>query len=43
MVVGNSMKGEVEKAFLTKKILEYLNKTHIVLILNIQGPKTIKL
>lgn len=43
MVMGNSMKGEVEKAFLTKKIPEYLNKTHIMLIPKIQGPETIKL
>lgn len=35
------MKEEVEKYFPTKKILDYLNKTHIVLIHKIQGPETI--
>ena len=32
MIVGSSVRDEVEKAFLTKKIPKYLNKTHIVLI-----------
>ena len=41
MIVGSSVRDEVENAFLTKKIPEYLNKTHIVLIPKIQGPETI--
>lgn len=32
LIVGDSMREEVEKAFHTKKIPDYLNKTHIVLI-----------
>ena len=41
MIVGNSVREEVEKVFLTKKVPGYLNKTHIVLIPKIQGPETI--
>lgn len=32
LIVGDSVREEVEKAFHTKKIPDYLNKTHIVLI-----------
>ena len=39
--MGDSVKDEVLKAFFDRKILEYLNKTHIVLISKIQGPETI--
>lgn len=35
------MREEVEKVFIERKVPEYLNKTHIVLIPKIQGPKTI--
>ena len=41
MIVGNSVREEVENVFLTRKVLDYLNKTHIVLIPKIQGPETI--
>ena len=35
------MRKEVEKVFLDRKVPEYLNNTHIVLIPKIQGPETI--
>ena len=41
LIVGDLVKEEVERDFIEKKIPEYLNKTHIVLISKIQGPKTI--
>ena len=41
MIVGNSVREEVENVFLTRKVPDYLNKTHIVLIPKIQGPETI--
>ena len=41
LLVGDSVREEVEKAFLTRKVPEYLNKTHIVLIPKIQGPESI--
>lgn len=41
LIVGDSVREEVEKAFHTKKIPDYLNKTHIVLIPKIQGPEKI--
>ena len=37
LLVGDSMREKVKKAFLTRKVLEYLNKTNIVLIPKIQG------
>ena len=37
LLVGDSVREEVEKALLTRKVLEYLNKTHIVLIPKIEG------
>ena len=39
--MGDFVREEVEKAFLTRKVPEYLNKTHIVLIPKIQGPESI--
>ena len=39
--VGDLVKDEVLKASSDRKIPDYLNKTHIVLIPKIQGPKTI--
>ena len=41
LTMGDSVKDEVLKAFSDRKIPEYLNKTHIVLIPKIQGPETI--
>lgn len=40
LIVGNLVKEEVMKAFVERKVLEYLNKTHIILIPKIQGPKS---
>lgn len=40
LTMGNSIKEKVMKAFVERKLLEYLNKTHIVLILKIQGPES---
>lgn len=40
LVVGDSVKEEVRRAFIERKVPEYLNKTLIVLIPKIQGPKT---
>ena len=39
--MGDSVKEEVLKTFSDKKIPNYLNKTHIFLILRMQGPETI--
>ena len=39
--VGKSVVDEVKKIFEERKIPEYLNKTYIVLIPKIQGPKTL--
>lgn len=41
LLVGDSVREEVERVFHTRKVPEYLNKTHIVLIPKIQGPETI--
>ena len=41
MIMGNLVREEVENVFLTRKVPDYLNKTHIVLIPKIQGPETI--
>ena len=41
LLVGDSVREEVENIFLTRKVIEYLNKTHIVLIPKIQGPESI--
>ncbi|XP_050242023.1 uncharacterized protein LOC126690976 [Quercus robur] len=41
LIVGESVRKEVEKVFTTRKVPEYLNNTHIVLIPKIQGPETI--
>ena len=41
LTVRDSVRKEVEKAFVERKVPEYLNKTHIVLIPKIQGPETI--
>ena len=40
LVVGDSVKEEVRRAFIERKVPEYLNKTLIVLIPKIQGPET---
>lgn len=42
LLVGDSMRKEVEKAFRTRKVPKYLNKTHIVLIPKIQGLESIE-
>ena len=42
MLVGDSVREEFENVFLTRKVPEYLNKTHIVLIPKIQGPNSIR-
>ena len=39
--VGELGKKEVRQIFVSKKMPEYLNKTHLVLIPKIQGPKTL--
>ena len=39
--MGDLVKKEVRHIFDTKKMLEYLNKTHLVLIPKIQGPETL--
>nr|XP_023874857.1 uncharacterized protein LOC111987377 [Quercus suber] len=41
LVVGESVKAEVKKVFVEKKVPSYLNKTHIALIPKVQGPETI--
>ena len=41
LIVGDSMKEEVMKVFLERKVSEYLNKTLIVLIPKVQGPESI--
>ena len=41
LIMGDSMREEVERVFIERKIMEYLKKKHIVLIPKIQGPKTI--
>ena len=40
-MVGDSITEEVKKVFNERKVLEYLNRTLIVLIPKIQGPETI--
>ena len=40
-VVGESIKEEVRRVFIERKVPDYLNKTLIVLIPKIQGPETI--
>lgn len=41
MIVGGSVVEEIKKCFVTKKILEFLNKTNVALIPKIHGPETI--
>ena len=41
LLVGDSVRKEVEKVFIERKVLEYLNNTHIVLIPKIQGSEII--
>ena len=41
LIVGDLVKKEVNRVFVERKILEYLNSTHTVLIPKIQGPETI--
>ena len=38
LTVGDSVKEEIRKVFLSRKILDYLNSTSIVLIPKIQSP-----
>lgn len=40
-MVGDSIKVEVKRVFVEKKIPDYLNKTYIALIPKMQGPETI--
>lgn len=39
--MGSLVKKEVRQIFASKKMPEYLNKTHLVLIPKIQGPETL--
>ena len=39
LTVGRSMIEKVQRVFAERKILKYLNKTHITLIPKIQGPE----
>lgn len=39
--MGNSVIEEVKKVFVTRKIPEVINRTHMALIPKIQGPKTL--
>nr|XP_023896924.1 uncharacterized protein LOC112008814 [Quercus suber] len=41
LTVGSLVKKEVRQIFATKKMPEYLNKTHLILIPKIQGPETL--
>ena len=41
LIVGNSVIDLVKKVFVERKVLEFLNRTHIVLIPKIQGPETL--
>ena len=41
LIVGNSVKAEVKKAFMECKIPNYLNQTNIVLIPKIAGPESL--
>ena len=40
-MVGGSVLEEIRKVFRDRKVLEYLKRTHIVLIPKVQGPETI--
>ncbi|XP_075652482.1 uncharacterized protein LOC142622815 [Castanea sativa] len=42
LLVGDSVRKEVKNVFRTRKVPDYLNKTHIVLIPKIQGPESIR-
>ena len=41
LIVGNSVIDLVKKVFVERKVPEFLNRTHIVLIPKIQGPETL--
>jgi len=41
LIMGDSVKKEVMKVFVDRKVPKYLNKTLIVLIPKVQGPKSI--
>ena len=41
LIMGNSVVNVMKKVFLERKVLEYLNKTHIALIPKIQGLETL--
>ena len=41
LIVGNSVIDFVKKVFVERKVPKFLNRTHIVLIPKIQGPKTL--
>jgi len=41
LIVGSLVVNVVKKVFMERKVLKYLNKTHIALIPKIQGPETI--
>ena len=40
LIFGDSMRKEVEKVFIERKVPEYLNNAHIILVPKIQGPET---
>ena len=41
LIVGNSVIDLMNKVFVERKVSEFLNRTHIVLIPKIQGPETL--
>ena len=41
LIMGNSVVNVMKKVFLERKVLEYLNKTHIALIPKIQSLETL--
>ena len=41
LIVGNSVIDLMKKVFVERKVLEFLNRTHIVLIPKIQGLETL--
>ena len=41
LIIGNSVIDLVKKVFVERKVLEFLNRTHIVLIPKIQGLETL--
>ena len=40
LIIGSFVREDVKKIFIDKRMPEYLNKTHIALILKVQGPES---